>query len=113
MAKTPNLVPALHWIHHIALERRLDSIKADGIVPAATSIFQIGRRIFAPDPHADRRTSKLGGQRTCLLKNMNAGLVELIRSAVEGMEFYLLLFCREVAHFLRSGARVAFALSFI
>jgi hypothetical protein len=35
MAKTPNLVPALHWIHHMALKCRFDSIKADAVMTAA------------------------------------------------------------------------------
>jgi len=38
-------------------------------------------------------TSKLNGQRSCLLKNMNSR-IELMRSAVEGMEF---VFCYFVA----------------
>jgi hypothetical protein len=48
--------------------------------------------------------SKLGGQRTCLLKNMNSR-IELMGSAVEGMEFCFLLFCRKVVHFLTGGGR--------
>src|SRR6266516_3441614 len=35
MAKTPNLVSALHWIRHVALERRFDPIKADAVMTAA------------------------------------------------------------------------------
>jgi hypothetical protein len=57
-------------------------------------------------------TSKLNGQRTCPLKNMNSR-IELMRSAVEDMEFCLLLFCRKVVHFLTDEGAHSFALSFI
>ncbi len=35
MPMTPDLVAALHRIHHIALERRFNSIKTNAIVAAA------------------------------------------------------------------------------
>ena len=44
-------------------------------------------------------TSKLNGQRTCLLKNMNSR-IELMRLTVDGIKFFLLLFCRKIVHFL-------------
>jgi hypothetical protein len=44
-------------------------------------------------------TSKLNGQRTCPLKNMNSR-IELMRVTVEGIKFFLLLFCRKIVHFL-------------
>jgi len=57
-------------------------------------------------------TSKLNGQRTRLLKNMNSR-IELMRLTVEGIKFFLLLFCRKIVHFLTRGGRVAFALSLV
>ena len=43
MSKTPNLVPALDWIHHIALECRFDSVEADPVMAAAhkRNIFRV------------------------------------------------------------------------
>src|SRR5947207_12307918 len=43
MAKTPNLVPAQHWIHYITLECRFDSIKTDAIMtaPNECNIFSV------------------------------------------------------------------------
>jgi hypothetical protein len=58
-------------------------------------------------------TSKLDGQRTCLRKSVSARLIEVMGLTVEGIKFCLLLYCREVAHFLTRGWRAAFALSFI
>src|SRR5215468_9671310 len=45
MPKTPNLVPVLHRIQYITLERRFDAIKADAIVSAAHE-----RHVFSVRP---------------------------------------------------------------
>src|SRR2546430_2530153 len=45
MAKTPNLVPTLHWIQQVTSERRFDAIKADAVMAAAHK-----RNIFGVRP---------------------------------------------------------------